>query len=480
MTSRSTRRHARSVHRRLKPAILTVLVLALTGGTTLLPASPSSATELRGTLTRESPTATRAITTGNGILTAKLRFHGSPSPRHSTPLTARVTLRDDSGVVVARGHGPSPVRFTSPVAAGHYTLKVRSTSPLRKRELTYTLRTKAAPSATTPPAAGDVEQAICGTWVLYQVSSATDLQRLRTHIDAALALPGVVGLSVRFPWDAADLTGNQTTNALLDEAADIAHTAGKALSIRFMAGAHTPQRVFDAGASSYLRNGHQVPLPWDNATGSHQVFLNAYADYVTKLATWSTSHDVHLLHLSWYGQDWAELNHGAEVRAAPGYTEKAWLDGHRDLIDVGARFAGPTLAVELPLSGYGPLSGGQSAALADYITTLAGTDQDHFLIQANGWDETQEWGSPSTSVETDFDKIWAKPLTRGLQMIQPDGYDWSKVFARLDATNALYGEIYLPSFWQVPGPTPAYSHNTTTRITQLQNEIKAFSQSRCG
>ena len=41
-------------------------------------------------------------------------------------------------------------------------------------------------------------------------------------------------------------------------------------------------------------------------------------------------------------------------------------------------------------------------------------------------------------------------------MIQPDGYDWTKVFDRLDTVGATYAEVYLPSFWQVPGPSATY------------------------
>ena len=67
---------------------------------------------------------------------------------------------------------------------------------------------------------------------------------------------------------------------------------------------------------------------------------------------------------------------------------------------------------------------------------------------------------------------------RGLQMIQPDGYDWSQVYARLDLSRATYAEVYLPSFWQVPGPTPEYNHNTEARI-QLESEIQDFANRTC-
>jgi hypothetical protein len=83
------------------------------------------------------------------------------------------------------------------------------------------------------------------------------------------------------------------------------------------------------------------------------------------------------------------------------------------------------------------------------------------------------------TTESQFDRIWSRPLTRGVQMIQPDGYDWTKVYDQADAASADYGEVYLPSFWQVPGPTAQYNHNTQERIAQLGRETAAFSKATC-
>ncbi len=329
------------------------------------------------------------------------------------------------------------------------------------------------------PAAGN-SGAVCGTWAIYQVSSVAELNSMKTHIQDALAIPGVVGFSLRFPWDAADISGSATTSPILDTAKQIASGSGKALSIRFMAGAHTPARVFNAGAAYYVVNGSKVPTPWSNSTGDSQIFVNEYTAYANKLAAWSRANGVHLLHLSWWGKDWAELNNGAEVRAAEGYTPAKWLAGQEQLIDAGLSVAGNGVAVELPLSGYGPLSGGESAALADYLVSKVGSNSDKFYIQANGWGPNGEWGAPSSDVENQFDAVWNRPLRRGLQMIQPDGYDWAPVFARLTNNSATYGEVYLPSFWQIPGPSAAYNHNTADRITQLKSEIKKFSDATCG
>jgi hypothetical protein len=453
------------------------LLLAVSGTVVLLQAPRADAFEgtADGTLTRGDRVDRFTVTAQGGTFDARLRFQSVPPRARLRPLTARLELRNGAGDVVASAAGVSALHLVARVPDGSYRLRVSTTKPLRTRDLAY--RLTVAPPSPAPAPTGLA--ASCGTWVLQQVSSAADLVRLRGRIESALALPGVVGLSVRFPWDAADLTGNETTDPILDTARAIADGQGKALSIRFMAGRHTPARVFAAGAAFYVNDGSKVPLPWDNATGRHQVFLDAYDAYVGKLAAWSRANRVHLLHLSWYGQDWAELNHGAGIRATPGYSLAAWLRGHRELIDVGASHAGSGLSVEVPLSGYGPLSDGQSAALADEVVAQVGANDPRFLVQANGWGPTQEWGSPTPQVEASFDEIWSKPVQRGLQMIQPDGYDWAKVFGRLDVTGALYGEVYLPSFWQVPGPTTTYNHNTPERIASLEDEIRNFAARSC-
>lgn len=89
-------------------------------------------------------------------------------------------------------------------------------------------------SAAPPAAADDTASMVCGTWVLQQVSSVAELDSYAARIGAALDLPGVVGLSVRFPWRAAD-----TDFSILDRGRQIASEHGKAFSIRFMAGRST-------------------------------------------------------------------------------------------------------------------------------------------------------------------------------------------------------------------------------------------------
>jgi hypothetical protein len=289
----------------------------------------------------------------------------------------------------------------------------------------------------TAPVPGPLSDRVCGTWVLQQIMSASELRFRASVLDTVLSAPGVTGLSLRFPWNAID-----TDFSVLDQGLAIAREHGKAFSVRFMAGRHTPARVFDAGSPYYLVDGERVPTPFDATGGPNEVFEREYDRFVARLAAWARENDVPLLHLAWYGQDWAELNHGREVRALPGYTDDAWVEAHRRLIDIGSRYAGSDLAVELPLSGYGYLSGGQSAALADKVIQSGKP----WYVQANGWGPAGEWGAPSADVEDDFDRIWAKPVPRGVQAIQPEDYDWAVLYGHARAAGATYVEVYLPSF----------------------------------
>ena len=130
-------------------------------------------------------------------------------------------------------------------------------------------------------------------------------------------------------------------------------------SIRFMAGRHTPTRVFDKGCPFYTKRSLQgdlekVPAPFTEDGVSNAIFEREYEALVARLSQWCRTQEIHLLHLAWYGQDWAELNHGREVRALPGYTFENWLRAHQRLVDIGLKYAGEGLAIELPFSGYGP------------------------------------------------------------------------------------------------------------------------------
>ena len=294
-------------------------------------------------------------------------------------------------------------------------------------------------------------EAICGTWILQQVSNLEELERLQPKIiGPALSTPKVRGFCLRVPWKAID-----KDFSLLEAGLRIAREHRVAFSVRFMAGRHTPGRVFDKGCRFYTvakrrrRAGpalsEKVPVPFLPDGSPNIIFEAEYDKLVRRLAEWCRRNDIRLLHLAWYGQDWAELNHGKEVRALPGYSFENWLEAHKRLIDIGLKYAGEDLAVEFPFSGYGPLTDAASL-FAEHVVRQIGPRSQLFFCQANGWGPNGDWGAPSAATEAAFDNVWTKPICRGQQAIQPLDFDWSKMYERLYQNKATYCEVYTPSF----------------------------------
>jgi len=311
-----------------------------------------------------------------------------------------------------------------------------------------------------PGAAGDATGSaqVCGTWVLQQVTPAAQvLPRVPASLTRSLLFSDLRGLSLSYPWRLAD-----DDLSLLDSGLEAARRFGVDYSVRFMAGQHTPTRIFDAGAHYYEQSGHKVPKPFaDDGTAGNPSFEAAYDAYLAKLVAWARAHDVHLVHLPWYGQDWAELNHGNEVRAARGYSYTSWLEGHKRLIDIGLKYAGNGVAVEWPMSGSGPLIDG-AHELTAYIVAKAGPLSPDVYVQANGLSPNGDWGAPSASVESQMDaSVWPQDVLRGEQMIRPYAYDWPALYGHLRANGARYVEVYVQSFG-------------LGNAVELQREISAF------
>ena len=283
--------------------------------------------------------------------------------------------------------------------------------------------------------------AICGTWALQQAGSTAELERVTRDISAALATPRLRGFCLRAPWRAVD-----EDFRLFEAGWKLSSERGLAYSVRFMAGRHTPARVFEAGSPFYSNAaGEKVPSPHGPGGAPNAIFEREYRAYTSRLAGWCRQKGVRLLHLAWYGQDWAELNHGKEVRAVEGYSFENWLNAHRRLLDIGLKLAGEDLACEFPFSGYGPLTDA-AVIFADHVVARIGPANPVFFCQANGWGPGGDWGAPTPETEAAFDRVWLRPICRGQQSIQPRDYDWTSLFLKLHENRATYCEVYVPSF----------------------------------
>ena len=279
--------------------------------------------------------------------------------------------------------------------------------------------------------------AVCGTWALQQLGSLAQLDNLRDEIDRALAFKNVRGLSLRYPWE----TGDQSL-AILDAGKRISDARGRAFSPRFMAGRHTPERVFAAGAYYYLSPaGEKIPTPFrKDGTWGNPVFEQEYEAHVARLASWARAHGVREIHLPWYGNMWAEIDNGADIQAAPGYSFEAWLAGHKRLVTIASRYAGPDLAVEFPLTGYWGGRNDGAMELVDHMIEKFGAWSGTIFVQAN------TLGAYNVSPTS-------KAIYSGLQMFDGENYDWANIYGHLVDLGASYLEVYVSSFGLAGAPS---------------------------
>lgn len=284
---------------------------------------------------------------------------------------------------------------------------------------------------TDPAGNGSLMPPVCGTWVLQQVSSVSELDRARPQLEKALQTPGVLGLSIRTPWKSVD-----GDFAIFNRAQEVAQATGKPLSIRVMAGRHTPTRVFDAGAYFYVNaKGERIPKPFsDSGQPGNPVFEREYQQMVTQLATWSRANSVRLLHLPWYGHLWAEIDNGTEIQASQGYSNDAWTVGHLRLLDIGIAASNNNLSVEFPMSGYWGGGGAAASRFFDRIVDSTGNWSPRVFLQGNALGMYP------------FSPTGGRAIYNGGQMYDGSQYDWSKVYADTQTRNTMYIEVYTSSF----------------------------------
>jgi hypothetical protein len=302
---------------------------------------------------------------------------------------------------------------------------------------------------------------ISGTWACQQVESLQALSNRTPNIEFALDFAAIRGLSGRYPWRAFS-DGDTFDFSLVEQTKQLADEHGVAFSWRPMAGRHCPTKLLD-NVRTYTDGTNRFPAPFEADSSPALAFESYFAAMLDAAVDWSRQNGVTLLHLPWHGHDWAELWHGKDVQALPGYSLDTFVTGCTRLVDLALARQGDDIIVEFPLTGHGALSGEQGASnrIASHIVETAGADSPRVFVQANGWgqlldgldppENVGEWGNPNPDTERAFDCVWAQPIRRGLQMIQPYDYaNWPDIFADLRRVGAWYAEVYCGESFEGP------------------------------
>jgi hypothetical protein len=319
----------------------------------------------------------------------------------------------------------------SQTSAGEQT---RHASVVRRRLAVIAL-TGALPLAGALSQGGVAAQAaiptsVTGTWAMLQVSTTKALTYYTPSINAALAIPGVTGLSLRAPWTS--ITSNLD---IYTQGVQIAQADHSQLAIRFIAGVDTP--AADLGNSTTI-SGQAIPLPWGAGSTPtsfvpNTTFENAYRATVQQLASFALANGIHLLHLPWYSGTTAEIYNGPQVTSAPGYSLQNFITGYEQLAAIGMSVAGPNLSVEFPFSGVGTRS--VITPLESYMSTTFGSDNPELMVQWNNLTDAIPAADPP-----------ANGVNVSRQMMGQGDFNWANVYQTLDAQHTQTVEVYLQSF----------------------------------
>lgn len=165
-----------------------------------------------------------------------------------------------------------------------------------------------------------------------------------------------------------------------------------------------------------------------------------------------------------YGDQFAELNHGATLRGLTGYSYANWLTGHKRLFDLARlTFAPAGVPYEHPLTGCGPIHGGATPASQDLATYYAQQDPSGLCwVQGNGAGIQNYASAPgnadpqasnagfglagATVISSEVAlkaAIRTAGLRRAAQMIQVgDHSDWPQIFTNLIGYGCQILEVY--------------------------------------
>ncbi len=311
--------------------------------------------------------------------------------------------------------------------------------------------------AITPPP-------LAGVWALRACAQISDVQG--ADVSAALANSWVKGFSMRVPWAiVANSDGSFNDSLGMIQAADAMRKAsgisGQQLAVRFVAGARypsvgnfggTPAGVCSvvntynaAGGDPCASSGDVVPLPFHSDGSPNTEFETIYQNFLTAFIPYCLKYGVSEIRAPWYGDQFAELNHGLELRSAPGYTYNNMLTAHQRLFDIAYNACVQYgLPIEHPLSGCGPLNQ-LSPDLATYMLTKSRPDL--IYIQGNGAG-MQSYGfslfGASSQTSENQVRVGLRPgLQFGAQMIQPGDYsNWPGIFQGAMTLGCRVFEIY--------------------------------------
>jgi hypothetical protein len=272
-------------------------------------------------------------------------------------------------------------------------------------------------------------------------ASAPELSELKN--------PAVYGVSWRFRWKTIEPREGQYNWELIDQALQFSSNAGKKVILRVIAGMHTPEWVYQAGAkpfdfsntdlfhSDIYQKSLRMPLPWDDVylakwEGFNQAFGKRY----------NGNPHVYSIPMSGGGHiDEMNLPKALEKWRQVGYSDEKLIAAWKRLITAYQK-AFPNTPTNLAINE--PLGIGRSNVLKPVVSYVLATYPQRVYLQQNGL----KADLPSASLIRQIIRDASDKTVVGYQMVGGKGLVEKQTGDRLTAfRNALedhvsYIEVY--------------------------------------
>jgi hypothetical protein len=321
----------------------------------------------------------------------------------------------------------------------------------------------ASPTRTSAPLQHlpDVNNAVAGVWALKACSTVAQVQA--ADVQTALQMAGVRGFSMRVPWSVWWSNGAPGDPlGLIAAAQTMVATYGQPgarLRLRFVAGTSTPADVLAAcrsyvgdGSDPCITSGLSAPVPFHTDGTVNSEFVALFTQEANWFYGQCLAVNAALASLPHWGDNFAELNNGAQLRGLTGYSYANWLTAHKALINViDAIYAanGFLIPYEHPLTGCGPLSGAFPASndIGAYLANLRGLNT-YVSAQGTGLNPwgVGFWGTTSQATEILLRAGYNNNVGHLAQMINPIAYtdtQWRQIINACISQRVIGLEVYV-------------------------------------
>jgi hypothetical protein len=261
--------------------------------------------------------------------------------------------------------------------------------------------------------------------------------------------PLIYGLSWRFRWKTIEPQEGQYNWQAIDKAIEVTRKAGKKVILRIVAGVHTPEWVYQAGAKPFdfgnadllhpeaYEKTLRMPIPWDD------VYLAKWEEFIQAFGKrYNGNPHIYSIPMSGGGHiDEMNLPKAYEKWRQAGYSDERLTSAWKRIIDTYQK-ALPNTPTSLAINE--PLGGRRSNVLNPIVSYVLTTYPHKVYLQENALKaDLPRNGQIRQIIREASDKTTVGyQMVGGKRFVEKQTGDWLAAFRNAMEDHASYVEVY--------------------------------------